>query len=64
VPVPRHDVRLIKLANLAERMAAALQSDGLEAMRGVHKAYRSDPATAGSFTQADVEARYEVVRGI
>ena len=55
-PVPLANVRLIKLANLAELMASALSAGGIEAMRSVHAGFRADPATAGAFTQIQVNA--------
>lgn len=63
-PVPLANIRLIKLANLAEQMAAALQSDGLEAMLAVHAAYRANPATAGAFTQIQLNVLgYQLMQG-
>ncbi|MBO6576660.1 MAG: SMP-30/gluconolactonase/LRE family protein [Rhodothermales bacterium] len=50
-PVPLANVRLIKLANLAETMAKALQEGGVEDMKATHAAWRANPATAGAFTQ-------------
>lgn len=63
-PVPLANIRLIKLANLAEQMAAALQADGLEAMLAVHAAYRANPATAGAFTQVQLNVLgYQLMQG-
>lgn len=55
-PVPMANIRLIKLANLAEQMAAALQTGGIEALKKTHAEYRAAPATAGSFTQVQLNA--------
>jgi DNA-binding beta-propeller fold protein YncE len=55
-PTPMANIRLIKLANLAEQMAAALRTGGIDALRELHAAYRAAPATAGAFTQVQLNA--------
>jgi hypothetical protein len=63
-PVPMANVRLIKLANLTDRLAAALRAGGIEEMRRVHTAFRADPATAGRFTQTLMNAMgYRLLQG-
>ncbi|NNE70501.1 MAG: tetratricopeptide repeat protein [Rhodothermales bacterium] len=63
-PVPLANIRLIKLANLAEQMASALQSGGIEALVAVHAAYRANPATAGAFTQVQLNVLgYQLMQG-
>ena len=63
-PTPMANVRLIKLANLAERMAAALQTGGIEALKKVHADYKAAPATAGAFTQVQLNAlAYGLMQG-
>ena len=37
-------------------MLATLQSDGVEAMIALHRAFKSDPGTAAVFTETEVNA--------
>ncbi len=55
-PTPMANIRLVKLANLAEQMAAALQAGGIEALKQKHAEYRAAPATAAAFTQVQLNA--------
>lgn len=55
-PVPKSILRVVKLASLSDRMAAALGSGGIDAMVEAHRAWKSDPATAGVFTETEVNA--------
>lgn len=53
-PTPQSSLRVLKLAALYERMQAALQSGGIEAMVAVHDAWKADPATAGAYTELEL----------
>lgn len=55
-PVPRSSVRIFKLASLSDKMLAALQSDGIEAMVAAHRDWKNDPATASVFTETEINA--------
>lgn len=50
-PIPRSSLRMLKLASIAETMAQAYRSGGLEEMEAVYKAFKADPATSGVFTE-------------
>jgi len=53
-PTPYQAVRLVKLASFADRLAAAYERGGVDAMRAEHEAFRASPATANVFTQVVV----------
>jgi len=53
-PVPRSTLRVVMLASLADRMAAALSSGGIDAMTAAYRTWKADPATAGVFTEIEV----------
>ena len=53
-PRPLWTLRQIKLASISDRMLSALESGGIEAMIEAHREWRRDPATAGSFTEVEV----------
>lgn len=55
-PVPKSILRVVKLASLSDRMAAALGSGGIDAMAEAYRAWKSDPATAPLFTEVEVNA--------
>jgi sugar lactone lactonase YvrE len=55
-PQPLSVVRQIKLPSLSEIMLSALQTDGLPAMVEAHRAWKAEPATAGLYTEVDVNA--------
>ena len=55
-PVPLSSVRMLKLASLADLMAQALNTDGIEHMTAVYKDYKSDPSTAPPYTEQEVNA--------
>lgn len=55
-PVPKSILRVVKLASLSDRMAAALGSGGIDAMVEAYRAWKSDTATAGVFTETEVNA--------
>lgn len=55
-PAPQSVVRVIALASLSDRMLAALQDGGIEAMARAHAEWKSAPATAASYTEIEVNA--------
>lgn len=55
-PKPLAVVRQIKLPSLWEIMLSALQTDGIPAMVEVHRGWKADPATAGLFTEVEINA--------
>jgi len=55
-PVPRSTLRVIKLASIADHMAAALEAGGIDALERAYRAFKTDPATAGLFTEVEVNA--------
>lgn len=55
-PVPRSSLRMVKLASISQRMAAALRSSGIEAMERAYREFKEAPATSGLFTEAEVNA--------
>lgn len=55
-PVPVASLRLLKLASIADVMAEALRTGGLDAMEDAYHAFKSDPATATVFTEREVNA--------
>ena len=55
-PAPLSNVRMIKLASISELMVAALRSGGVGAMEESYRAFKTDPATSGLFTEIEVNA--------
>jgi len=53
-PVPKSTLRVVRLVSLSDRMAAAFESGGVDAMAEAYHAWKSDPATAGVFTEVEV----------
>ena len=53
-PVPLSTVRQITLAAFWTQLAAVRASEGIEAMKAFHRAWKSDPATAGIYTELEV----------
>ncbi len=50
-PVPYHTIRQLMISGLDDLMADALKSGGIEELRRVHAAYKSDPETAALNTE-------------
>lgn len=55
-PVPRSTVRQLTLAAFWERLAAVRSAEGVDAMRDFYVAWKADAATAGLFTEIEVNA--------
>lgn len=55
-PVPLSTVRQLTLAAFWERLAAVRAAEGLDAMRAFYEAWKSNSATAGLFTEIEVNA--------
>ncbi len=55
-PVPKSTIRQLTLAGFWERLARVRASDGLDAMRSFYEEWKADPATAGVFTEIEVNA--------
>lgn len=55
-PVPRSTIRQLTLAPFWERLAAVRASDGIDAMRRVYREWKSNPGTAGLYTEIEVNA--------
>ena len=53
-PQPLTVVRQIKLASVADVMASAFRSGGIEAMIDAYRAWKNDPVTSASFTEVEV----------
>ena len=53
-PIPLSTVRVVKLASISDRMAAALREGGVPALEDAYREFKSDPATAGLFTEIEV----------
>ncbi|MBT8405513.1 MAG: tetratricopeptide repeat protein [Gemmatimonadetes bacterium] len=63
-PVPLSTVRQVTLAAFWTQLAAVRSSGGIEAMRAFHRAWKSDPATAGIYTEIEVNAYgYALLQG-
>jgi DNA-binding beta-propeller fold protein YncE len=55
-PIPKSTLRVVKLASISDRMAAALGEGGVAALEAAYQAFKNDPATAGLFTEIEVNA--------
>ncbi len=55
-PVPLANIRMLMLESLTDILASALRSGGVSAMESAYRAHKSDPATAGGFTELAVNA--------
>jgi sugar lactone lactonase YvrE len=55
-PVRKSLVRQVTLPSLSSVMLTALNTGGVDAMRAAHQAWMDNPATAGLFTERDVNA--------
>ena len=53
-PQPLSVVRQIKLASISDVLAAALRSGGTQGMVDAYRKWKTDPATAGVFTEVEV----------
>lgn len=63
-PAPESSLRLLKLAALHERMAAALREGGIDAMVQVHDSWKANPSTAGAYTELALNALgYSLMNG-
>ena len=55
-PVPKSTVRVVKLPSISDAMTAALSAGGVEALEAAYRDFKSAPATAGLFTEIEVNA--------
>lgn len=55
-PVPRSSLRMVKLASVSQRMLAALRASGIDAMVEAYREFKEAPATAGVFTETELNA--------
>jgi sugar lactone lactonase YvrE len=63
-PIPLSTVRQITLAAFWTQLAAVRASEGIEAMRAFHREWKADPATAGIYTEIEVNAYgYALLQG-
>lgn len=63
-PVPISSLRMVKLPSVAQLMAQALREGGIEAMEARYRAFKSNAATSGVFTELDVNALgYQLMGG-
>ncbi len=53
-PVPQSSLRMIKLPSLADILAEALRSGGMDEMVAAYMEFKTNPATASTFTEIDV----------
>ncbi len=63
-PQPLSVVRQIKLASISDVLAAALRSGGTQGMVDAYRKWKTDPATAGVFTEVEVNRLgYQLMTG-
>lgn len=55
-PVPKSTLRQITLAPFWERLAAVRAAEGIDAMRAFYREWKSNPGTAGIYTEIEVNA--------
>ncbi|MDX1396250.1 MAG: tetratricopeptide repeat protein [Gemmatimonadota bacterium] len=55
-PVPKSTVRVVKLPSISDVMAAALRAGGIERLEAAYRDFKTAPATAGLFTEIEVNA--------
>lgn len=55
-PVPKSTVRQLTLAAFWERLAAVRSTEGVDAMRTFYREWKSNPGTAGVYTEIEVNA--------
>jgi sugar lactone lactonase YvrE len=55
-PIPKSTLRVIKLASISDRMAAALTRGGVPALEEAYRTFKDDPATGSLFTEVEVNA--------
>ncbi|MEM7049244.1 MAG: hypothetical protein AAF604_06270 [Acidobacteriota bacterium] len=53
-PSPRFSLRQVKLASLSDLLTQAEASGGIEQVVEIHRAWKADPATAGLFTEMEI----------
>ncbi|MDH3733272.1 MAG: tetratricopeptide repeat protein [Gemmatimonadota bacterium] len=53
-PIPRSTIRVVKLASISDRMAAALGEGGASGLEEAYRAFKTDPSTSGLFTEVEV----------
>jgi sugar lactone lactonase YvrE len=53
-PVRLSSVRMVKLPSLADMMAQALREEGIETMVAVYREYKANPATAGVYSEVEM----------
>ena len=63
-PQPLSVIRQVKLASISDVLAAALTSGGTQGMIGAYRKWKTDPATAGVFTEVEVNRLgYQLMTG-
>ena len=63
-PQPLSTVRQIKLASISDLLTAALRSGGTQQMVDAYRKWKTDPATAGVFTEVEVNRLgYQLMTG-
>ncbi len=63
-PQPLSVVRQIKLASISDVLTAALTSGGTQGMIGAYRKWKTDPATAGVFTEVEMNLLgYQLMTG-